>query len=61
MMNNSSYSTEKILVGQRCEVQPGGRRGEVAFIGEVEVSSSSSSSSHVPIITMLFAWPAVFS
>ena len=22
--------------GQRCEVQPGGRRGQVEFVGEVE-------------------------
>ncbi len=50
MMNDSSYSTEQMTVGQRCEVKPGGRRGEVAFIGKVEVSSSSCC---FPIITLL--------
>lgn len=29
-------SVEGMEVGQRCEVQPGGRRGIVEFIGEVE-------------------------
>lgn len=29
-------SVEGIAVQQRCEVQPGGRRGVVEFVGEVE-------------------------
>ena len=29
-------SVEGIDVGMRCQVQPGGRRGEVAFVGEVK-------------------------
>jgi len=29
-------TVEGIEVGMRCEVMPGGRRGEVAFVGEVE-------------------------
>lgn len=29
-------SVENIQVGMRCQVQPGGRRGEVKFVGEVE-------------------------
>ena len=29
-------SVEGIKVGMRCEVQPGGRRGVVAFVGEVK-------------------------
>ncbi|CAM9801612.1 unnamed protein product [Discosporangium mesarthrocarpum] len=29
-------SVDGMKVGDRCEVQPGGRRGSVAFVGEVE-------------------------
>jgi tubulin-folding cofactor B len=29
-------SVEHMKVGDRCEVQPGGRRGQVRFVGEVE-------------------------
>eukprot|EP01084_Bolivina_argentea_P044377 81664_1 len=29
-------SVKGMLIGQRCEIRPGGRRGEIAFIGEVE-------------------------
>lgn len=29
-------SVANIMVGMRCEVQPGGRRGRVAFVGEVQ-------------------------
>lgn len=29
-------TVENIQVGMRCQVQPGGRRGEVVFVGEVE-------------------------
>ena len=33
--NNGPQTVEGIAVGDRCEIQPGGRRGTVAFVGEV--------------------------
>ena len=33
-------SVEGIVVGMRCECDPGARRGEVKFVGEVEQIAS---------------------
>jgi tubulin-folding cofactor B len=33
---DDAESVANIIVGMRCEVQPGGRRGRVAFVGEVQ-------------------------
>ena len=32
---NGPHTVEGIAVGNRCEIQPGGRRGTVSFVGEV--------------------------